>query len=145
MLGYEEYHVKTKKRQVFSWVTGFEITEDNAYTLMRGGRCRWKIEDETFNTLKNQGYHCEHNFGLGKEHQSEVFVVLMVLAFLVDQIRQLCSPLFQAAWQKVGSKRALWDRQRHLLHSYLLDSMAMLYTLIVNGFRPAESDINFDG
>jgi hypothetical protein len=24
---------------------------------MRGGRARWKIENETFNTLKNQGYH----------------------------------------------------------------------------------------
>jgi hypothetical protein len=24
---------------------------------MRGGRARWKIENETFNTLKNQGYN----------------------------------------------------------------------------------------
>ena len=25
------------------------------------GRSRWKIENETFNTLKNQGYHFEHD------------------------------------------------------------------------------------
>ena len=54
------------------------------------------------------GYHFEHNFGLGKEHQSEVFVMLMMLAFLVDQTQQLCSPLFLSALEKAGSKRALW-------------------------------------
>jgi hypothetical protein len=29
---------------------------------MRAGRARWKIENETFNTLKNQGYNFEHNY-----------------------------------------------------------------------------------
>jgi hypothetical protein len=28
--------------------------------MVRGARARWKIENETFNTLKNQGYHIEH-------------------------------------------------------------------------------------
>ena len=141
---YEEYNTKTEKLQRFSWVTDFTITEKNAYILMRGGRCRWKIENETFNTLKNQGYHFEHNFGLGKKHLSEVFVMLMMLAFLVDQTQQLCSPLFQAALQKAGGKRALWDQQRSLFHSYKLDTMAMLYTAIINGFRLAELDIIYD-
>lgn len=61
---------------------------------MRGARARWKLENETFNTLKNQGYHFGHNYGLGKQHLSEVFVFLMMLAFLIDQIQQLCCPLF---------------------------------------------------
>ena len=26
-------------------------------------RSRWKIENETFNTLKNRGYNFDHNFG----------------------------------------------------------------------------------
>ncbi len=30
---------------------------DNVYQLMRGGWARWKVENETFNTLKNQGYN----------------------------------------------------------------------------------------
>lgn len=143
-LVYEEYDTKTKKRQIFSWVTDIPITEENAYILMRGGRCRWKIENETFNTLKNQGYHFEHNFGLGKEHLSEVFVMLMMLAFLIDQTQQLCSPLFQAALQNAGSKRALWDQQRSLFHSYKLDSMAMIYTAIINGFKQSELEIIYD-
>ncbi|MFN2110393.1 MAG: transposase, partial [Anaerolineae bacterium] len=47
----------------FAWVTDIPITEHILMILMRGARARWKIEKETFNTLKNQGYHFEHNFG----------------------------------------------------------------------------------
>ena len=144
LLVYEEHNTKTGKTQRFSWVTDFTITEENAYILMRGGRARWKIENETFNTLKNQGYNLEHNYGLGKEHLSENFVMLMMLAFLVDQAQQLCSPLFQAALEKAGRKVRLWEQQRILFRTFRLDSMATLYTMIVNGFRQAEPDIIYD-
>ena len=62
----------------FSQVTDFTVTKKNAYQIMRGGRARWKIENETFNTLKNQGYHFEHNYGLGKKNQSLIFAMLML-------------------------------------------------------------------
>lgn len=143
-LGYEEHDARTNKTTHFSWVTDFTITRENAFTLMRGARARWKIENETFNTLKNQGYNLEHNYGLGKEHLSEVFVMLMMLAFLIDQTQQLTSALFRAAWQKVGSKRALWEQQRNLFHCFNVDSMALLYTAIVNGFRTRRPDIIYD-
>ena len=64
-----------------------------------------EIENETFNTLKNQGYNFEHNYGHGEQHLSVVFAMLMMLAFLVDQAQQLCCALFQAVWAKLGSKR----------------------------------------
>jgi len=51
----------------------FDHHGKNAYQIMRGGRARWKIENETFNTLKNQGYNFEHNYGLGKKNLSVVF------------------------------------------------------------------------
>ena len=41
------------KEQRFSWVTKLPISEKNAYKIMRTGRSRWRIENETFNTLKN--------------------------------------------------------------------------------------------
>ena len=31
------------------------------------------VENETFNTLKNQGYQLEHNFGHGTKNLSTVF------------------------------------------------------------------------
>ncbi len=58
-------------------MTDFPIDDTNLMTLMRGARARWKIENETFNTLKNQGYHCEHNFGHGHQHLSTVLMHLM--------------------------------------------------------------------
>jgi hypothetical protein len=114
-----------------SWVTDLEVNEKTVWLIMRGGRARWKIENETFNTLKNQGYQFEHNFGHGEQHLSVVFGVLMLLAFLSDQIQQLCCTLFRAVWQKAGSKRQLWDNMRHLFHSFAFGSMRELYEALL--------------
>lgn len=140
----EYWEISGNKTLHFSWVTDFTIAKDNACILMRGGRARWKIENETFNTLKNQGYNFEHNYGLGKEHLSEVFVMLMMLAFLVDQTQQLTCALFKAAWAKLGTKRALWENIRNLFHSYEVESMEMIYRAIVNGFRKPALDVYDD-
>ena len=118
----------------FSWVTDFEITPDNVMEIMRCGRARWRIENETFNTLKNQGYNLGHNYGLGKKHLSAVFMHLMMLAFLVDQVQQLCCPLFQAAREKVSSKRPLWERIRSYFHSFIVSSMEAILRMIAYGF-----------
>ncbi len=76
-------------------------------------RSRWKIENETFNTLKHQGYELEHNFGHGHQHLA---TVLMLLAFLLDPLQELCCPLFQATLAKAGPRYALWKRLRsHLI------------------------------
>ena len=56
-----------------SWVTDIEVNENNVVRLVKGGRAHWKIENETFNTLKNQGYHIEHNLGHGQQYLSMVF------------------------------------------------------------------------
>lgn len=118
---------KTDKTLHFSWITDLTITEDNVYDFMRGARARWKIENETFNTLKNQGYNLDHNYGLGKKHLSEIFVMLMMLAFLVDQIQQMCCPLFRAAWKKWKTKRSLWEKVRARFTQFSIVSMEDLY------------------
>jgi hypothetical protein len=104
----------------------------NALHLVRGGRARWKIENETFNTLKNQGYHFEHNFGHGEQNLSVVFAMLMMLAFLTDQVQQLCCPLFRAVWHKYGSKRALWENLRSHYTHFIFVSMKQLYEVMLH-------------
>src|SRR6266436_2858976 len=121
--------------QHFSWVTDLRVSTRNVYKLMRGGRARWKIENETFNTLKNQGYHFEHNYGHGEENLSVVFATIMMLAFLVDQTQQLCCALFQAVWAKLGSKRLLWERMRALFYGYHLESMRELLEALFYGYE----------
>ena len=123
--------------QHFSWVTDLRVSTRNVYKLMRGGRARWKIENETFNTLKNQGYNFEHNYGHGEQHLSVVFATMMMLAFLVDQVQQLCCALFQAVWAKLGSKRLLWERMRALFYDYRLASMRELLEALFYGLEKA--------
>ena len=131
----EYWEIKGDKIRHFSWITDFSIDCHNAYTLMRGGRARWKIENETFNTLKNQGYHFEHNFGHGKQYLSVVFATLMMLAFAIDQAQQLACQLFQAAWKKTGSKRLLWERMRSRFYELPVDSMSDIWRAIAFGFH----------
>jgi hypothetical protein len=123
------------KVQHFSWVTDLRVHKRNVYRLMRGGRARWKIENETFNTLKNQGYNFEHNYGHGMKNLSAVFATLMMLAFLVDQVQQRCCALFRAVWRKLGSKRLLWERMRALFYTYRLDSMHELFAALLYGWE----------
>ena len=69
----------------------------------------------------------------------------MMLAFLVDQTMQLCDQLFQALWQKMGSKRRLWERVRGIFQHFELTSMRQLYELLLIDYkatpplRPADS------
>lgn len=124
---------KNGKISKFSWVTDLTITKENAFDIMRAGRARWKIENETFNTLKNQGYNLEHNYGLGKKNLSAVFAILMMLAFLLDQIQQMSCWLFQAAWAKEESKRSLWEAIRSYFKTWQVDAMETIYRAIAHG------------
>jgi hypothetical protein len=131
----EYWEIRGDRVQHFTWITDFVITSQNAPTLMQGGRARWKIENETFNTLKNQGYHFEHNFGHGHHYLSVIFALLMMLAFAVDQAQQLACPLFQAAWHKVGSKRRLWERMQALFGDLPFMAMTDIWRALAFGFH----------
>jgi len=131
----EYWKITPKKTMHFSWVTDIYVTKENDFNIMRGGRARWKIENETFNTLKNQGYQFEHNFGHGNNNLSVVFAMLMMLAFLVDQTQQFACQLFQAVWGKLGSKRSLWEQMRVLFFGYKFDSMEDIFKALFYGFK----------
>ena len=131
-LCYTEYGPDGELRKQFTWVTDLTITADNAAHLARGGRSRWKVENETFNTLKNQGYHFEHNYGHGKQNLSAVFAMLMMLAFLVDQTQELCCGQFQAVLRKAGSRRYLWFSLRCHFHNFQFGSMWHLYEVMLH-------------
>ena len=123
------------KRQplYFTWVTDIRLHATNLMRLMRGARVRWKIENETFNTLKNQGYHFEHNFGHGYQHLSTVFAQLMLLAFLLDQVQQHCCGLFQQALAKQGYKRYFWEKLRSFFFTWRLPDWETLYRALAGG------------
>jgi hypothetical protein len=125
-------HPKSGKKH-FSWVSNITLKEDNVHQVAQGGRAKWKIENETFNTLKNQGYHFEHNYGHGSENLSTVLTFLMMLAFFIDQIQQRACGMFQAALQKMRSKKALWEKIRALFTEYYIDNWTDLFYTISTG------------
>lgn len=114
----------------FSWVTKMEITEKNVCELMRAGRARWRIENETFNTLKNQGYNFEHNYGHGEKNLCSVFTMLMLLAFLIDQVQQLCCKTYQKARKHIGPFKVLFETMRTLLRYAVWSSFEQLLKFI---------------
>ena len=106
---------------------------------MRAGRARWRIENETFNTLKNQGYNFEHNYGHGNKNLCSVFTMLMLLAFLIDQAQALCCTFFKKARAMAKANRELWQEMRVLFRYILLDSWEYLYTTIAESPLSEES------
>jgi len=99
---------------------------------MRAGRARWKIENETFNTLKNQGYNFEHNYGHGKQNLATILALLMFLAFTVDQIIQRRWPVFRQVRSGLRTKAKLWDILRSLFKVQQFPTMDALYRQIAD-------------
>lgn len=121
---------KTGEKQHFSWVTKLAVDKNTVYEIMRAGRSRWRIENETFNTLKNQGYNFSHNYGHGYEQLCSVMTMLMMLAFLIDQIQQLCCHIYQKARQHVGARQVLFEKIRVLIEYGHWDSFKQLLIFI---------------
>jgi hypothetical protein len=124
---------KKGKKQHFSWVTDITITNENVYHIMRGGRVNWQIENNTFNTLKNQDYHFSHNFWHGYKNLSTVFGMLMMLAFFVDQVQELFCHLFKKARAKFKSRTSLWDKIKGMFKELFINSWDDLFNGIAYG------------
>lgn len=131
----EYWEIKGDKIRHFCWITDLTVTTSNVFQIMKGGRARWKIENETFNTLKNQGYHFEHNYGHGEQNLSVVLAMLMMLAFLVDQAQQLACALFQAVLKKEGSRKNLWDHMRALFYTLEFASLEDIFRALLYGYK----------
>ncbi len=119
---FQIYNTEGKRTYHNSWVTDLEVNEGNVRELVKGGRARWKIENEGFNTLKNHGYHLEHNFGHGTKNLSEAFFVLNLLSFFVHQILELTDLLYQSCRAGFSARKEFWNVIRASFRLLLFDS-----------------------
>ena len=100
---------KQLKTTRFKWITNFHVKNTNVIELSnQGGRLRWKIENEGFNTQKNGGFALEHAY----THHSvsaKVFYLLLQLAHLLAQLIEHGSLFRHAFPGGVGSaKNIAW-------------------------------------
>lgn len=112
------------------WITNLDLNKDTVREVASVGRSRWQIENETFNTLKNQGYHLEHSYGHGKKFLSSVFALLMLLAFAVDQLAQAVDSTFKKAMAKFKTRKGFWKRVSAVFDIVPTKSMNAIYRFI---------------
>ncbi len=122
-----------------SWIRDLDLSRQLIKHFVRGGRCRWKIENECFNTLKNQGYHIEHNYGHGEENLCFNFLLLTLLAFFFHQIFELTDSLYQACRKKFGSKRHMWETLRSYIKILIFETWEFLldFALRPTKYKPS--------
>lgn len=95
----------------FQWLTDIRLTERNLEEMIAGGRGRWKIENEGFNSQKNGIYNIEHlnsrNSNAMKNHY--------LLTQIADTIMQL-----YLAWTPLGKKmdQSIKSTSSRLLESF---------------------------
>ena len=118
-----------------SFVTDLPVNRSNLEELVECGRTRWKIENENFNVLKNNGYNLEHNFGHGTKTLASVLVVLNLLAFLMHAACELTEHQWQIARQKAGSRSRFFNLVRDITVILLFPSWRSLLRTIA-GARP---------
>jgi hypothetical protein len=105
-----------------TWITSHKVTADTVEEVADAGRSRWKIENEGFNVLKNQGYKFEHNFGHGHQHLSSVLLTMLFLAFLLHTVLHLTSAMYQALRHEMGARRNFFNDLRALTRYFYFPS-----------------------
>src|SRR5271170_5144843 len=96
-MGFEIVDTKGKVKYSLAWATSIPVSKDNVAEIVACGRARWKIENESFNVLKNHGYELEHNFGHGQRFLAMTLAALNLLAFAWHTVLELLEPPWQAA------------------------------------------------
>jgi hypothetical protein len=110
-----------------SWVTSLTPTAVNIERMTAAARARWKIENQCFNNLKNQGYCLEHNFGHGSHNLAFNFYILTLLAFMFHQVFELTDNLYQTARAR-WTFRMLWELIRGAAFFFIFTSWEQMIT-----------------
>jgi hypothetical protein len=108
-------------QQYFAWLTRLPLSRKTvAEIAQKGGRDRWKVENEGFNRQKNSGLNLEHVYSIDPE-KWKAYYLLLQIAFLIMQLlergsllRRLAAEMGRPFWKLFGS---LKNVARRLLDS----------------------------
>ena len=119
-----------------SFVTDLAVNKANVAELAACGRARWKIENETFNTLKTKGYNLEHNFGHGKDHLAAVLATMNLIAFAMHTVADLADTSWRQARAAVGTRKRFFEDLRALTTYLVFPTWALLIETLITGKPP---------
>ena len=115
-----------------SFITNHQINDRNVEKIVKAGRSRWKIENESNNVLKNHGYNLEHNFGHGQNNLCEILLSLNLLAFLFHSVLKLANSTYQRLHQLNGSRRSFFNDIRALLKYFWFETWSDLLNFMLD-------------
>jgi len=118
-----------------SFITDWEINDQNVAGLVAAGRARWKIENEHNNVLKTKGYHLEHNFGHGKQHLASVLMTMNVLAFGLHTWLELADQSYRLIRATLGSRRTFFQHLQALTTYLHFESWERLMDFMMQGLE----------
>ena len=109
------------QQQYFAWLTPLPVNRQTVEAIaQKGGRDRWKVENEGFNRQKNSGLNLEHVYSIDPE-KWKAYYLLLQLAFVLVQLlergsllRRLAEEAGRPVWKLFGS---LKNVARRLLDS----------------------------
>jgi hypothetical protein len=119
-----------------SFVTDLSVNKNNVAELAACGRSRWKIENETFNTLKTKGYNLEHNFGHGKDNLSAVLATMNLIAFAMHTVADLVDAAWKEARAAAGTRKRFFEELRVITTYLVFPSWPVLIETLTAGKPP---------
>jgi hypothetical protein len=135
-LGVSILDAKGKTTYDGAFVTSLPITRDNVVEIAACARARWKIENESFNVLKNNGYNLAHNFGHGKKYLARMFAAMNLLAFAFHTACDCLETLWQQAREAIGT-RSRFFQELHIISAYVVFlTWTSLINTLVSGKAP---------
>lgn len=115
-----------------AFVTSLPVTADTVAEIAACARARWKIENESFNVLKNNGYNLAHNFGHGKKYLARTFAAMNLLAFAFHTACDCLEMLWQQARQAKGARARFFENIRTISAYIVFPSWHSLMTTLVS-------------
>src|SRR5262245_46375806 len=96
--------------QYFAWLTPLPVNQKTvAEIAQKGGRYRWKVENEGFNRQKNSGLNLEHVYSTDPEKWKAYYLLLQIAFVLVQLLergsllRRLAEEAGRPVWKLFGS------------------------------------------
>jgi len=121
-----------------AFVTSLPVTRQTVDEIATSARARWKIENESFNILKNNGYHLEHNFGHGKQNLAMMFAAMNLLAFAFHTVCDCLEDLWIKARLAKRARKRLFEHIRTITAYLVFPSWDTLMKTLINSKPPPE-------
>jgi hypothetical protein len=106
-------------------------------------RARWKIENESFNVLKNNGCHLEHNFGHGKQNLAILFAVMNLLAFAMHTVCDCVEDLWIKRRNAKRARKRFFEHIRTITEYLVFPDWKTLTTTLITSKPPPEVENKF--